>query len=123
MLKLIQKIVKTLKLKKETEFKDMKIRKMPKDWEVKEIGGVGEITGETTLSTTNQDYWGGNISWFTPKDLRDYVYIYISKGEWNTTKKAIEEASLKVFPKGTVLLTTRASKGYVAITKNPITAS
>ncbi len=112
-----------LKFKKETEFKDTEIGKVPRNWEVKEIGEVGEVAGGTTPSTNNQDYWGGNIPWLTPKDLRDYDYIYISKGERNITKKAVEEASLKVFPKGTVLLTTRAPIGYVAVAKNSITTN
>jgi len=112
-----------LKFRWETEFKKTEIGEIPKEWEVKRIKEIGEVAGGTTPSTKIKEYWDGNVPWLTPKDLRDYEYIYISKGERNITQKAVEKVSLKIFPKGTVLLTTRAPIGYVAIAKNPITTN
>ena len=113
----------TLKFKWETEFKQTEIGKVPREWEVQKIKEVGEIAGGTTPSTKKKEYWDGRIPWLTPKDLRDYEYVYISRGERNITEKAVKECSLKFFPEGTVLLTTRAPIGYVAIAKNRITAN
>jgi len=107
-----------LKFKWETEFKQTEIGKVPREWEVQKIKEVGEIAGGTTPSTKKKEYWDGRIPWLTPKDLRDYGYVYISRGERNITEKAVKECSLKIFPEGTVLLTTRAPIGYVAIAKN-----
>jgi len=113
----------TLKFKWETEFKQTEIGEVPREWEVQKIKEVGEIVGGTTPSTKKKEYWDGRIPWLTPKDLRDYEYVYISRGERNITEKAVKECSLKFFPEGTVLLTTRAPIGYVAIAKNRITAN
>ena len=112
-----------LKFKWETEFKQTEIGEVPRVWEVQKIKEVGEIAGGTTPSTKKKEYWDGRIPWLTPKDLRDYEYVYISRGERNITEKAVKECSLKFFPEGTVLLTTRAPIGYVAIAKNRITAN
>lgn len=112
-----------IKFHKETEFKKTEIGEIPREWKVKRIEEIGEVAGGTTPSTNIETYWEGNIPWLTPKDLRNYEYTYISKGERNITQKAVEKASLKIFPKGTVLLTTRAPIGYVAIARNPITTN
>ena len=112
-----------IKFKWETEFKQTEIGEVPRVWEVQKIKEVGEIAGGTTPSTKKKEYWDGRIPWLTPKDLRDYEYVYISRGERNITEKAVKECSLKFFPEGTVLLTTRAPIGYVAIAKNRITAN
>ena len=112
-----------IKFNWETEFKKTEIGEIPREWEVKKIKEVGEIAGGTTPSTKKKEYWDGRIPWLTPKDLRDYEYVYISRGERNITEKAVKECSLKFFPEGTVLLTTRAPIGYVAIAKNRITAN
>ena len=73
-----------------------------------------------TPSTKNDEYYNGNISWITPKDLSNYKYRYISKGERAITELGLQKSSAKLTPKGTVLLTTRAPIGYVAISQNDI---
>lgn len=113
----------TIKFKWETEFKETEIGEIPRDWEVKKIKEIGEVGGGSTPSTKIDEYWDGDIPWLTPKDLREFEYVYIYKGERNITEKAVKENSLKIFPKGTVLLTTRAPIGYVAIAGNPITTN
>ncbi len=112
-----------VKFRWETEFKKTEIGEIPWGWEVKRIKEIGKVAGGTTPSTRIKEYWDGNVPWLTPKDLRNYEYPYISRGERNITQQAVEEASLKLFPKGTVLLTTRAPIGYVAIAENPITTN
>uniref|UniRef100_A0A7V4E3L9 Restriction endonuclease subunit S n=1 Tax=candidate division WOR-3 bacterium TaxID=2052148 RepID=A0A7V4E3L9_UNCW3 len=107
-----------MKFRWETEFKETEIGKIPKDWEVKRIEDIGEVSGGTTPSTKRKEYWDGDIPWITPEDLAEYEYRYISKGKRNITKKAVEDISIKLYPPGTVLLTSRAPIGYVAIAKN-----
>jgi len=108
---------------READFKETEIGEIPKDWEVKRIKDIGEVSGGTTPSTKRKEYWNGEIPWITPKDLAGYDYRYISKGERNVTKKAVENCSMKIYPPGTILLTTRAPIGYVAIAKVHLTTN
>jgi len=107
----------------ETEFKETEIGEIPREWEVKKINEIGEIGGGSTPSTKVKDYWDGDIPWITPKDLANHGSRFISCGERNITRKAVIENSLKLYPNGTILLTSRAPIGYVAITKNPVTTN
>ncbi|MEM0500473.1 MAG: restriction endonuclease subunit S, partial [Candidatus Korarchaeota archaeon] len=65
-----------------------------------------------------KDFWDGNIPWITPKDLSNWEYRFIERGQRNITEKAVKENSLRIYPAGTVLLTSRAPIGYLAIAKN-----
>ena len=98
--------------------KQTEIGLIPDDWEVKTLGDVATIIGGGTPSTLNSAYWNGDIQWFTPAELSDSKK-YISKSERTITERGLKESSAKLLPKGTVLLTTRASIGLTAILKNP----
>jgi type I restriction enzyme, S subunit len=112
-----------MKFRWETEFKETEIGEIPKEWEVKKIIEISEIGSGSTPSTKVKDYWDGDIPWITPKDLANHDSRFISRGERNITRKAVIENSLRLYPKGTVLLTSRAPIGYVAIAKNPVTTN
>ena len=84
------------------------------------MGEVAEIIGGGTPDTSNRDYWGGIIPWISPKDLTGYNKIYIEKGERNITELGYKNSSTRLLPKGTVLFSSRAPIGYVAIASNPI---
>jgi len=107
-------------MKQKTKFKKTEIGKIPEDWEVKKIKDVAEIIGGGTPSTKNQTYWNGSIAWLTPKDLSNHNSKYVLKGERNISQEGLKNSSAKLLPKGTVLLTSRAPIGYVAIAKAPI---
>lgn len=81
---------------------------------------IGEIIGGSTPSTKNTNYYNGNISWITPKDLTGYRNIFIEKGERNITEEGFSSCSTRMLPKGTVLFSSRAPIGYVAIAKNEL---
>ena len=51
------------------EFKDTKIGRIPKEWEVLKINDVADCYGGTTPSTTVKEYWNGDILWATPSDI------------------------------------------------------
>ena len=84
-------------------------------WVEKTLGDLGEIIGGATPSTKNSDYYGGNISWITPKDLSSFKGRYISRGERNITEKGLASCSTRIMPPKTVLFTSRAPIGYTAI--------
>lgn len=98
--------------------KQTEIGLIPDDWEVKSLGEVATIVGGGTPSTLNFAYWNGDIQWFTPAELSDSKK-YVSKSERTITERGLKESSAKLLPKGTVLLTTRASIGITAILENP----
>ena len=88
------------------------------NWKEVTIGDVATIIGGGTPSTLNPSYWNGDIQWFTPAELNESKK-YVSKSERTITEQGLKESSAKLLPKGTVLLTTRASIGLTAILENP----
>ena len=89
-------------------------------WKECKLGEVAEIIGGGTPSTSNNEFWNGNIPWLTPRDLTGYSKVYISHGERFITESGLKNSSAKLMPKGTVLLTSRAPIGYVVIAENEI---
>lgn len=83
------------------------------------ISEIGTVVGGGTPSTKNPDYWGGDIPWISPKDLTDYKSVYISKGENFLTEKGLKSGT-RLLPKNTLLFSSRAPIGYVALAANPI---
>ena len=88
-------------------------------WQEMQLGEIGNIVGGGTPSTNNSEYWkDGTISWITPADLSGYSSKHISKGSRNITNKGLAESSVRLMPKGSVLFSSRAPIGYVAIADN-----
>lgn len=87
-----------------------------KGWEVKKLGEVGQIVTGTTPSTNEESNWNGNINWVTPAELGTQLYYgeTIRRISTNAAKR------LTLMPVGTVLLSTRAPIGKLAITKVPM---
>lgn len=90
------------------------------EWKEYKLGEVAEVIGGGTPNTSNPKYWGGNIPWISPKDLTGYKKTNISHGERNITDEGLRNSSARLMPKGTVLFSSRAPIGYVAIANNPI---
>ena len=84
------------------------------------LSDIGEVVGGATPSTKNPDNYDGNIAWITPKDLAGYNKVYISKGERNITEMGFKSCSTKFLPKNSVLFSSRAPIGYVAISENDL---
>ncbi len=85
-------------------------------WKDGVFADLGEIVGGATPSKENAEYFCDNgIVWLTPKDLTSTGLKFIYKGETDITKTAYQSCSTKIMPQGTVLLTSRAPVGSVAI--------
>ncbi|HHE8716738.1 TPA: restriction endonuclease subunit S, partial [Haemophilus influenzae] len=94
------------------------------NWKVMKLSEVATIVGGGTPSSSKSEYFeNGNIPWITPKDLSGYNKRYISKGERNITELGLKNSSAKLLPKNTVLLTSRAPIGYIAIASNEISTN
>ena len=83
------------------------------------ISDIGEVIGGGTPSTKNDEYWNGNIPWISPKDLTGYNSVYISYGENFITDKGLKSGT-RLLPKDTVLFSSRAPIGYIALAANDI---
>jgi type I restriction enzyme S subunit len=90
------------------------------EWKILKISDLGEIVGGSTPSTKDENNYGGNISWITPKDLSNFNSRFIDRGERNITQTGLKNCSSKILPKGTVLFSSRAPIGYLAIAKNDL---
>jgi type I restriction enzyme S subunit len=96
------------------------LNSLPQQWIVKEIGQVGEVVAGGTPSTKKNEYWGMDVCWITPLDLSGYKEKYISKGRKSLTKLGLEKSSARLIPKGSILFSSRAPIGYVAIAANEL---
>ena len=85
------------------------------EWKETRIKEFANVVAGGTPSTSNDEYWNGNIGWITPADLSNYKFRYISNGERNITELGLQKSSACLLPKNTVLLSSRAPIGYVAI--------
>ncbi|WP_185269536.1 restriction endonuclease subunit S [Chryseobacterium bernardetii] len=90
------------------------------NWETKKLKDVCEIVGGGTPETNKSEYWNGNIQWFTPTEIKSN---FISKSERTISHLGLKNSSAKLLPKGTILLTTRATIGEVSITLEECTTN
>ena len=101
---------------------------VPTTWCWVRLDAVGAIIGGGTPSTDDAENFaipGTSIPWLTPSDLGGYLQPYISHGkrEKNLSEKGLGKCSACLLPVGTVLFSSRAPIGYVAIAANPITTN
>lgn len=86
------------------------------EWKNCTLSSLGTIVGGATPSTKKpENYEGGEIPWITPKDLSGFSGRYISCGERNITEIGLKSCSAQMMPKHSVLFSSRAPIGYVAI--------
>ena len=90
------------------------------EWKKYKLSEIGEIVSGATPRTNVTDNYGGDIAWLTPADLSGYTQKYISRGARNITQQGYDSCSTTLMPKGTVLFSSRAPIGYVAIAANDI---
>jgi type I restriction enzyme S subunit len=89
-------------------------------WREMKIEDFCEVIGGGTPSTKEDSYYGGDISWITPRDLTNYKNRFISRGERNITALGLKNSSARLLPKNSILLTSRAPIGYLAISEREV---
>ena len=91
------------------------------EWIECKISDIGTVVGGATPSTKKpENYENGTIAWITPKDLSTFRGRYIQHGERNITATGLKSCSTQLLPKNTVLFSSRAPIGYVAIAANDV---
>ena len=94
---------------------------VPKGWELSTIGEEVETVGGATPSTKEESFWNnGKIAWTTPKDLSFATNPVLINTERKITELGLKKISSGLLPIGTVLLSSRAPVGYLALTKIPV---
>lgn len=99
----------------------MKLRK--DRWKLDKIGNVCQVISGGTPSRNVLEYFGGDIAWFTPTEIPKNKIEEVILSEENITELGLKKSSAKVLPKGTVLLTSRATIGMIAIAGTEITTN
>ena len=77
------------------------------------MGDIADIVGGGTPSTNNADYWDGDIDWYAPAEIGNKIFV--DSSERKITKEGFENCSAKLLPVGSVLFTSRAGIGKMAI--------
>ena len=102
------------------ELVDSEIGEIPKGWEVKTIADLADCVGGATPSTKKPEFWeNGHHTWTSPKDLSDSKSIHLLKTDRKITDAGLRKISSGLLPVGTVLLSSRAPVGYLALTTEP----
>jgi type I restriction enzyme S subunit len=92
--------------------------KLPKGWTIRSLGGkdgIATVINGSTPSTDEPRYWDGDILWATPSDLGKFRGIYLSDTERKITEAGLNSCSTNLVPAGTVIMTSRAPVGNLAI--------
>ncbi len=114
---IIQKLEDTAQtLYRNTFIDNIDKQNLPPGWRIGTIDDLGEVVGGATPSTNNPDYWCDNgIAWLSPADLSKQSTKFIYKGAKDITELGYNSCSTKMLPKGTVLFSSRAPIGLMAI--------
>lgn len=135
----VEDLLQAIKKEKELLIKEKKIKKqkplpeitedeipfeIPENWKWVRLGEIGKIIGGGTPKTTNLEYWqNGKIAWITPADMKNIKGKYISCGKKNITLLGLEKSSAQLLPKGSILFSSRAPIGYVAIAREEVSTN
>ena len=107
-----------------TYFQELFINNANPMWQISTISDLGTVVGGSTPSKTKPEYYTNNgIAWITPKDLSINKSKFISHCENDITEIGLKNSSATVMPKGTVLFSSRAPIGYIAIASNEVTTN
>lgn len=89
-------------------------------WKTMRLDQCCEIVAGATPSTSESEYWGGDICWATPKDLSDLTETYIHDTPRKLTRSGLNSCAATVLPPRSVLFSSRAPIGHVAINTVPM---
>lgn len=106
-----------------SSFADSPLGPIPSGWEVVKISDVARVVGGGTPSTKQTKFFsasGTAIAWLTPKDLSGYQYKYIDHGQTDITQEGLTHSSAQLMPTNSIVFSSRAPIGYIAISLGEI---
>ncbi len=102
-------------------FQQSELGRIPKGWNIRAIGDLADVVGGATPSTKVPAFWeGGTHAWATPKDLSGLSTPFLLNTERRITDAGLSQIGSGLLPKGTVLLSSRAPIGYLAVAETPL---
>ena len=105
-------------------FEDSELGDIPVGWQTRPIGDAVQVLGGGTPSTKEPAYWeGGNHPFCTPKDMSSLTDEVLLETERHLTDKGLAKVSSGKLPVGTVLLSSRAPIGYLAVAETPVSVN
>lgn len=105
-------------------FQELFVANANPNWKIGTISDLGTVTGGSTPSKAKPEYYTDNgIAWITPKDLSMNKSKFISHGETDITELGLKNSSASIMPEGTVLFSSRAPIGYIAISSGEVTTN
>lgn len=113
---LLQRQNQTLEQMAATLFRQWFIEEAKEDWEEVTIGDIFTLKGGSTPSTKESSFWDGNISWTSPRDLSNSKSIFMFDTERKITEAGLAKISSGLLPLRTLLMSSRAPIGYLAMT-------
>jgi type I restriction enzyme, S subunit len=96
---------------------------MKRGWEIKRLGEISEIMNGGTPDTTVQEFWDGVNLWITPKDMGKLESIYVDDTLRKITDGGLKNSSAKILPPNSIILSSRAPIGHLAINTKPISTN
>ena len=93
---------------------------LPKGWKIIFINDCCETIGGGTPSTSKSEYWNGNVKWVTPTDLTNKSSMPLLNIAGRITDEGLAHSSAKLLPTYSILMTSRASIGYLGINLEPV---
>jgi type I restriction enzyme S subunit len=103
-----------------SHFEDSELGPIPQGWRTSTIGAEVTVVGGSTPSTNEPTFWNGDVCWLTPRDLSRLDDPIVLETERRITRDGLRQISSGLLPPGTVLLSSRAPIGYIAIAEVPL---
>ena len=105
-------------------FVDLFITNADPNWKMGTVSDFGNVIGGGTPSKKVEEYYTSNgIAWITPKDLSNDKSKFVAHGETDITELGLAKSSATLMPKGTVLFSSRAPIGYIAIADEQVSTN
>ena len=123
-IKLNQKINDNLEQQAQAYFQELFVDNSDSAWTLGTVSDLGAVVGGSTPSKSKPEYYTEDgIAWITPKDLSINKAKFISHGENDITELGLQNSSASIMPEGTVLFSSRAPIGYIAIASGEVTTN
>lgn len=123
-IELNQKINENLERQAQAFFQELFRDNVSADWQTGTISDLGTVIGGSTPSKAKSEYYTDHgIAWITPKDLSVNKSKFITHGETDITELGLKNSSATIMPEGTVLFSSRAPIGYIAIAAGAVTTN
>ena len=118
------KINDNLEQQAQSYFQELFVDNADPEWTTGTISDLGTVVGGSTPSKAKPEYYTeSGIAWITPKDLSNNKSKFVSHGENDITELGLKNSSAAIMPEGTVLFSSRAPIGYIAIAAGEVTTN